>query len=478
MTEFRCDLAQTGTPLAHSWSRVVGSGHALLALRRDWLTQLGRCHQELGVEYVRFHGIFDDDVGTLTVQDEKKIYSFYNAFQIYDGILEVGMRPFVELSFMPRALASGDTTVFSYAGNVTPPQEPQAWAELVRRFVSALLERYGAEELRQWYFEGWNEPNLDAFWTGTQEDYFDLYRRTAETVKEVDDALRVGGPATANNEWIEEFVGFCRNTGTPVDFISTHQYPTDAFGQPGDDTEKQLAAGRRNVMSERVQDTVRRASGLPVFYTEWNTSSNPFFHRHDEPYAAAFVAKTCLDVANYVEGYSYWTFSDIFEENYFSSVPFHGGFGLLTIHGVAKPTYRAFQLMHALGDERLLVDGIHPTIDCYATRRDKHVVVLLTNHALPEHAISAASVRLRLAGAAGFAAAVVQRIDAEHANPRREWERMGEPEYPSAEQLERLHAASEVGRESLQPERDGEDLVLELELPAHAVASITFQGNA
>jgi xylan 1,4-beta-xylosidase len=231
-------------------------------------------------------------------------------------------------------------------------------------------------------------------------------------------------------------------------------------------------------MSERVQDTVRRASGLPVFYTEWNTSSNPFFHRHDEPYAAAFVAKTCLDVANDVEGYSYWTFSDIFEENYFSSVPFHGGFGLLTIHGVAKPTYRAFQLMHALGDERLLVDGIHPTIDCYATRGEGKLVVLLTNHALPEHAISAASVRLRLAGAAGFSAGVVQRIDAEHANPRREWERMGEPEYPSAEQLERLHAASEVGRESLQPERDGEDLVLELELPAHAVASITFPGNA
>ena len=271
-------------------------------------------------------------------------------------------------------------------------------------------------------------------------------------------------------------MAFTEGAGVPLDFVSTHHYPTDSFGQPGDDTEKQLAAGQRGVLRQKAQDTVRRAGGRPVVYTEWNTSSNPSFWRHDAPYAAAFAARACLDVADLVAGYSYWTFSDIFEENSFSSVPFHGGFGLLTVHGVAKPTYRAFQLMHGLGTERLLVDGMHPTVDCTVTRRGDDLVVLLTNHALPAHAIAAASVRLRLAGVGGTPEVTVERVDADHANARRTWEAMGEPTYPDAEQLDALHAASETGSETVASARDGDDLTVDLDLPAHAVARLTITG--
>lgn len=478
MPRFQSDLAQQGTALPHVWSRCVGSGHALLALRADWRRQLRRAREEIGVESVRFHGIFDDDVGTMVIDQDQAVYSFYNAEQIYDGILEADVRPFVELGFMPAALRSGTQTVFHYAANVTPPRDMDGWVELVERFTKRLIERYGAEEVRRWHFEVWNEPNLRAFWTGTQDDYFELYRHTVETLKRVDGGLRVGGPATASNAWIEDFVAFCEREGLPADFVSTHQYPTDALGMPGDDTEQQLIKSTRGILEQNARDVVRQAKGRPVIYTEWSTSSNPFFHRHDEPYAAAFVARTCLNVAGVVEGFSYWTFSDIFEENYFSSVPFHGGFGLLTIHGIPKPTYRAFELMHHLGDERLLVDGLHHTVDCFVVRGADRVSVFLTNHALPGHTISDETVEVRLVGATGSWSRVrgaVERIDETHANARRLWEAMGEPDGLLPDQVDALEEASRLVAEPVSVRCEGDELALSLPLPAHAVACVTLR---
>ncbi len=475
MIDFRCDLAQQGTPLPHVWETCIGSGHAPLGLRADWQAQLARCRDELGVRYVRFHGLLSDDMYTLTEQEDELVYSFFNADQIFDFLVGIGMKPFVELSFMPRALASGNATVFSYAGNITPPEDYEKWATLIETIVRHWTERYGLEEVRTWFFEVWNEPNLRAFWSGSQADYFELYRHTAKAVKKVDDALRVGGPATAKNEWIEETVAFCEREKLPLDFVSTHHYPTDAFGEPGDDTEEQLASGTRGVLREQAQDAVRRAAGRPVYYTEWNTSSNPFFHRHDTPYAAAFLMKSWLDMAGLVEGYSYWTFSDIFEENYFSSVPFHGGFGLLTIHGIAKPTYRAADLLHRAGDVHLLVDGLHPTVNAWVTRAEDRLVVLLTNHALPKHDIADERVRFTLVNAPKPKAAFVERIDADHANPHRLWETMGEPGYLSAEQVDQLHGASELVREPHPWTFDDGTLTVELGLPAHAVAALTIE---
>jgi len=479
MPTFRCDLAQTGAPLPHVWSHTVGSGHATLALRADWQAQLRRCHEELGVHHVRFHGLLNDDIGTLVDHAGELVDSFFNADQIMDFLVSIGMRPFVELSLMPEALASGRKTVFHYRGNVTPPKDVEAWGGLIERLARHWVERYGAEEVRQWYFEVWNEPNLDHFWTGSQADYFELYRATADALKRADPGLRVGGPATAKNEWIEELVAFCEAEGLPLDFVTTHHYPTDAFGAPDDDTRGQLAAGTRGVLREQALDAARRAGGRPLYYTEWNASSNPFYAPHDRPYAAAFVMKSFLDVAGVVEGYSFWTFTDLFEEVYFDSTPFRGKFGLLTIHGVAKPTYRAVQLLHRAGTERLRVDGMHPTVDRWVTRHDDgRLTVLLTNHALPEHAIEAARVRLVLDGAPEPTSLTAERIDEDHANARRHWETMGEPAYLSAEQVEALHAASELVPEPQAWAREGEALVVELDLPPHAVAALTFTFDA
>ncbi len=445
--QFTCDVSQRPTDLSHFWEHTIGSGHATLALRADWQRQMRRCREELGVGHVRFHGLLCDDMGTLVCENDQLLYSFFNADQVFDFLLSIGMKPFVELSFMPTALSSGDQIVFHYRANVTPPRDYARWSTLIGKLVGHWVDRYGLGEVRQWFFEVWNEPNLTAFGSGKQSDYFELYRHTAAAVKSVDAGLRVGGPATATNAWVDDFVAFCTKNQLPADFISTHHYPTDAFGKPGDDTETQLSQSRRSVLRDQARDARREAGDRPLYYTEWCTSSNPRDPLHDEPYAATFVVKTILEANGLVQGYSYWTFSDIFEENYFPSVPFHGGFGLLNIHGIAKPTYRAYEMLHALGTEMLPVGGAHPTVDAWVVRGDRKITIVLTNFALPRHPIAAEPVRVTLSNAGTPAKATVRLIDNDHANAKRRWQAMGAPDYLSADVLAELNAASVVETE-------------------------------
>ncbi len=472
---FRCRFDAPVTPLPHPWEHTVGSCHAPLALRADWQAQLRRCREELGFRHVRFHGLLCDDVGTLVRHHGRLVYSFFNADRIVDFLLSIGMRPFVELSFMPVVLASGPETVFSYHANVTPPADPRAWAELIGRLAEHWVERYGRDEVRRWPFEVWNEPNLRAFWAGTQADYFELYRHTVTALKAVDAAIPVGGPSTAANAWVEEFLDFCAREGLPADFVSTHHYPNDPLWSEKQDTESELAGGRRGILAEWTRAAQRQARGKPLYYTEWNASSNPRYPRQDEPYAAAFVVKTVLEAAGLVDCYSYWTFSDLFEEGYFPSVPFHGGFGLLNLHGIPKPTYRAFELLYRLGEEQLPVEGVHETVDAWAVRRGDSLMVLLTNHALPRQPIETRRVRVELEGAPEPRAAWVERIDERHANAKASWQELGEPEYPDNATLARLEEASRLVREPQPWSRDGSTLRLDLDLPPHAVAAVTLE---
>ena len=472
--EFLCDLAQPGIPLPHCWEHTVGSGHALLALRADWQAHLRQCHEGLGFQYVRFHGVLSDDVGTLVRDQGNVLESFFNADRMFDQILSIGMKPFVELSFMPEALASGHKTVFKYRGNVTPPRDYRRWTAFVGRLVGHWVQRYGIAEVQRWFFEVWNEPNLKAFWTGSRKDYFKFYRYTAEAIKGVDPSLRVGGPATARDEWIDEFLDFCEAVHAPVDFVSTHHYPTDALWSTAADTETQLAASRRSMLRQWAQDTRRRARSLPLYYTEWNTSSNPRDSLHDEPYAAAFITKTLMEASGIVDGYSFWTFSDIFEENYFPSLPFHGGFGLLTLHGIPKPAYRAFELLHRLGRERLLVDGMHPTVDCWVARGGRAVTVLVANHALPRHAIDTELVRITLLNLQEPRQAFIDRIDNDHGNARKAWDELGRPEYLDDKTIDRMQSASCISRKPVRCEYAERVGRLEIEMPPHGVAAATL----
>lgn len=475
MATFTCDFSQPAKPFTHYWEHTVGSGHAPLALRADWQAQLLRCHQELGFRYVRFHALLSDAMSTLTREGDKLIYSFFNADQIIDFLLSIGMRPFVELSFMPEGLASGTASLFHYRANVTPPREYGQWNTLIRKLVTHWQQRYGAAEVREWFFEVWNEPNLKTFWTGSQDDYFKLYRGTAETIKSVDGSFKVGGPATADNQWIGEFVDFCNKNSVPVDFVSTHHYPTDAFGKKSSDTLTELQHTHPGVMRDEVVKVRGEAHGLPLYYTEWNCSSNPRDPLHDESFAAAFATRIVMDGQGLAEGYSFWTFSDIFDENYFPSVPFQGGFGLLNIHGIAKPVYRAFQLMHHLGDDQVPIEGAHPTVSAWVVRKGTAATLLLTNLAMPRHPIHTEMVNIRLVGAPDLCSASIERIDEDHANPRGIWHEMGEPAYLSALQVKQLETASTMRREAQAWTRDPTGISVSVSLPPQSIAAITFE---
>jgi xylan 1,4-beta-xylosidase len=473
--QFRCCMTDSPSALPHFWEHTVGSGHAPLALRADWQQQLRKCHNELGFRHVRFHDLLSDDMGTLVDEQDQFRYSFFNADQICDFLVSIGMKPFVELSFMPSPLSSGSTTVFRYAANVTPPKDYAQWAKLISKLLAHWVERYGIDEVGTWFFEVWNEPNLKTFWTGTQADYFQLYRITAQAIKEVDRRLQVGGPATAKNAWITEFLDFCEKNNVPVDFVSTHHYPTDALGSVGEDTETQLAHSQRSILREWAQDTRRKARGKPLYYTEWSSSSNPRDHLHDEPYTAAVVVKTMMEARGLVNGYSYWTFSDIFEENYMPANAFQGGFGLLTLQGVAKPAFRAFELLHRLGILELPVDGTHITVDVWVVRGSEFVTVLLTNNALPRHPIETESVHVQLNSIPSPRNVYIERIDDNHANAKRLWIEMGEPSLPTPRQVEQLKASSQIIREPLQWTYDAETLHLEIEMPPHSIAAVTVE---
>lgn len=466
-------------PLDHYWERCVGSGHAALGLRSDWRAQLKRCREELGFEYVRFHGLLNDDMSVCKRRAGGRLeYSFFNVDSIFDFLLDIGMKPFVELSFMPTDIASGSQTAFHYRGNVTPPKSYDEWYELIRTLVAHLVQRYGAREVRTWFFEVWNEPNLNYFWAGSQEDYFHLYSAAARAIKSVDAELRVGGPATARNEWIGDMITFCRSNGVPLDFVSTHHYPTDIALGHGSDMEERMARSRRGILTEMVIKAVEEAQGYPLFYTEWSNSPSSRDTYHDQPYAAAFVVKTIADHVGLLQVYSFWAFSDIFEEDGFASTPFHGGFGLLTIHGVPKPTYRAFQLLHELGPEQVDVSVEAPgesTIDALAGRDSKRAVMIVSNHNIPRAPILKEDLEIVCRGLEATPRATLRRIDDDHANARKRWIEMGCPEYLDTEQVQSLMRASEMKESPIEPELVDSDAVFRLSVPPHGVAAITLE---
>jgi xylan 1,4-beta-xylosidase len=260
-----------------------------------------------------------------------------------------------------------------------------------------------------------------------------------------------------------------------LDFISTHIYPTDPLGFEGVDTEEQLANSPRDLLRERAKLVRDRARGRPVYFTEWNISSDPRDPYHDQPFAAAYAARIALETDPFVEGYSFWTFTDIFEESYFPSIPYHGGFGLLNLYGVPKPVYRAFQLLHRLGAERLPVVGAHETVDAWVVRNGRSITVLATNHAQPRHDIVTQMVEVHLTDASMPLVASIERIDEDHANPRRQWCQMGEPEYPSRSQIEQLEAASRLLKEPLGSSCEDGTVRFSFDLPPHAVAAVTLE---
>jgi xylan 1,4-beta-xylosidase len=353
------DLHQVKGPLNTMFKECIGAGRANEGLRADWQQQLARVHSECGFTYIRMHGLFCDDMGVYREDKSgRPEYNWQYIDQLYDFLQSIGMKPFVELSFMPSALASGSRTIFWWKGNVTPPKDYKKWGDFIRAFTVHLTERYGEDEVKTWYFEVWNEPNLGGFFAGKQPDYFRLYDVTARAIKSVSPAYRVGGPATAGCGWISEFIGFCATNPAPVDFVSTHTYAVDqGFLDESGQTGTVLSSNPRAIYGE-MMDTRRKIGGsalpnLELHFTEWSASYTPTDPIHDSYHSAAFILDKIKGAGDAVNSMSYWVFSDIFEEAGPRFTPFHGGFGLVNYQGINKPAYYAYQFLNRLGETEL-----------------------------------------------------------------------------------------------------------------------------
>ncbi|MDR6565075.1 GH39 family glycosyl hydrolase [Chitinophaga ginsengisegetis] len=354
------DFNKTSGKLNRMFNDCVGAGRANEGLRADWQQQLAYVRKECGFRYIRMHGLLTDDMAVYT-EDSKgnPVYSYMYIDALFDYLQSIGMKPFVELGFMPSALASGSKTIFWWRGNVTPPKDYEKWAALVRDLTRHFTERYGAEEVKTWYFEVWNEPNLGGFWAGTQEDYFKLYSYSAKAIKSVNSSYRVGGPGTAGAAWEPEMIAYCNKNNVPIDFISTHAYGVkqgylDEFGNSGTVLDKNPMSVSGDVLQSRKEIAGSAMPNLELHYTEWSASYTPADPIHDSYHEAAYVLQKLKQVGKAANSMSYWVFTDIFEEPGPRFTPFHGGFGMLTTQGINKPVFYAYQFLNRLGDMELV----------------------------------------------------------------------------------------------------------------------------
>jgi xylan 1,4-beta-xylosidase len=355
------DFDKAAGKLNTMFNECVGAGRANEGLRADWQQQLAYVRKECGFKYIRMHGLLTDDMAVY--KEDRKGNPEYNYMYVdvlFDFLHSIGMKPFVELGFMPAALASGPQTIFWWKGNVTPPKDYEKWAALIKNITRHFTERYGADELKTWYFEVWNEPNLSpGFWTGSQQDYFKLYKYAAQAVKSVNKDYRVGGPATAGAAWESELIDYCHKNNLPIDFVSTHSYGVkqgflDEYGNSGTVLAKEEFAVSGDVLQSRKEIATSPMPNLELHYTEWSASYTPADPIHDSYHEAAYVLQKLKQVGSAANSMSYWVFTDIFEEPGPRFTPFHGGFGMLNIQGINKPVFYAYQFLNRLGNIELV----------------------------------------------------------------------------------------------------------------------------
>ncbi|MDF0546650.1 beta-xylosidase [Sphingobium sp. H39-3-25] len=383
------DLGRAGAQMDRAFDLSVGSDFAGTLSRPDSLAQLGTATDELGFRYVRFHAPFHDALKTVELRDGRIVYNWSGLDHLFDALLARRIKPFVELGFTPEAMATSKQTIFYWKGNTSHP-DPKAWAALIDAFVRHVQQRYGVQEVRSWYFEVWNEPNLDGFWEhADQQAYFDLYESSARTIKAIDPALRVGGPATAGAAWVPEFLDRAAKRKIPVDFVTTHTYGVDGgfLDERGEDDNK-LSTNPDAIIGDvrKVREQIDSSAfpGLPLFFTEWSASYNPRDPVHDSYVSAAYILSKLRGTRGLAQGMSYWTYSDLFEEAGPPPTPFHGGFGLMNREGIRKAAWFAYKYLHALNGKEIPL----PDAQALATTQDKRTAVLLWNWRQPAQPIS------------------------------------------------------------------------------------------
>jgi len=465
--KFTIDLNAPGEPLNPFWNFGANTCHAPLWFREDLQNHLRIVHDELGFKYIRAHGPLSDD---MDVVREDGTFNFARIIEAMEFLLSKGLKPFMELSAMPGLFASNDKSVCYYKFRSAPPKDWTKWYELIRDMVQSLVSHFGVEEIRTWYFEIWNEPDI-GFWSGTREEYFKLYDLAARAIKETDPALRVGGPATARTNWIDEFLAhvakpskdFCLDIAR-CDFISTHAYPSDVEFLDAAHGEVELV--NSNIMRELFAAVRKKVDAVfgpdfPVIIGEWNCSAGPLIDNHDECNNAAYIAKTMIDLMPFCQGSLYWNVSDIYEECNFHYEPFHGGYGILTVNDIRKSAFHAFRMLREHAGEALNASWSEPTegVGGLVTRDGASLRILLYYYQEPDSK-PLESIAVSLAGLPEtITEAQLERVIPGHGSAWETYRDIGHPPYLNREILERLEHAAQPKVTTINPLTDAINLL-------------------
>src|SRR5947209_4002975 len=450
------DVARATKPLDRFFDLSVGSDYSGTMSRADSQAQLKTAVDELGFRYIRFHAIFHDALGTVKQGPGGRIgYDWTGIDKLYDYLLGRHLKAFVELGFTPQALKTSDNQIFWWNGNTSPPK-PEAWRALIDAFVRHIEQRYGKAEVRSWFFEVWNEPNLDGFWEkADQQAYFQIYENTARTMKAIDPQLRVGGPATAGAGWVPEFLSFIASHNVPVDFVTTHTYGVDGgfLDEEGKEDTKLSQSPDAivgDVRKVRAQIQAPKYPNLPLYFTEWSTCYTPRDPVHDNYVSAAYIHDKLKGSEGQLQGMSYWTYSDIFYESGPPPSAFHGGFGLMTIDGIRKPAWFAYKYLHALsgrlvptGDaqSRAASDGRRAEAIVWDWRIPDQKVSDRPYYTKVHPSVAAAPVTLRFAHLTpGSYRLEVRRTGFEKNDPQSAWIEMGKPTTLTAAQRTQIQS--------------------------------------
>lgn len=449
MTEKRIVLDKSArVAFSNQVDYCIGTGRMGLALQQEYQEQLKLVQEYIGFSHIRGHGLFCDDMAIYQEGEDGSVeYNYTYLDRVMDSYRRLGLKPFLELGFMPEKLASGSQTVFYWKGNTTPPASYQRWNHMVQSLLRHLCQRYGREEVVTWPIEVWNEPNLPGFWEhADMQEYFRLFRSTFQAVKEVDQRFRVGGPAVCGGSdevWIRAFMEYCHGQNIPVDFVTRHHYTTELPQKAGhygyaelQDTE----GGFANLHTTReIIDSYPEYQGLEIHITEFNTSYIPNCPLHDTNQNAAFIARQLSRLGDDNASYSYWTFGDVFEEQGVPFTPFHGGFGLVANGCIPKPTFWTFVFYKMLKEKK--GHCIH--------RDDNLVVMQLEDGFLRGVAWNMAEKRsgqvlefLLELSTQEEGCLVTRTVDENCCNPLKVWHDLGEPSSLAPQELELLRMAA------------------------------------
>jgi xylan 1,4-beta-xylosidase len=489
-----------GIPIKHTWKGLGNVDQMRWIIRKDMQDQLALCHKEIGLKHVRAIGIFDDELRAFGVdpanflnKEQRKVKrtNWRIPFYIYDSLIDMGINPMVTTCFTPSGKASGDRTTFETKSNITPPKDMEDWKLWLKDFTQSLADRYGKQAVRQWYFEVWNEPNLSGFWTGGKEKYFELYRLTYDTIKNIDPSFKVGGPSTASAEWIGDLLEYGSKNNCLPDYIIGHIYNNDSASKPlspfegpqGDKENK--SANYSNGVMRGVRKLLDEANYKgEVHWNEWGLSWHPFAPVRETANEAAFIIKTMNAVSQVADYFAYWCLSDIYDQIGYGREAFHGNYGMLSLDGLRKPSYHAHQLLGKLGTEQIVTEGqnLSEQSNAFVTRNQQGVQAIVYAFDINYQATDApgtCNVELYLPDGVDPKSASLYLIDSKENNIVNNWKEIGSPAYLSRTEKKHLHDQNHLTPSSklVKFERDANGLKAKFKIETPSVAMLSLKNK-